>query len=95
VSDSSPPDGPRRGELVPADEFVSPPTVAAWLAIPVPVLYDAAERGLLPAIRDCGRWRFHGPTVRRWLDEEGPAGLRRLLSPRDDRGGDGGARPWR
>jgi excisionase family DNA binding protein len=86
VSGSSPPDGPRRGELVPAEEFVSPPTVAAWLAIPVPVLYDAAERGLLPAIRDGGRWRFHGPTVRRWLDEEGPTGMRRQLAPRDDRG---------
>lgn len=86
MSGSSPPAGPPRGELVPADEFVSPPTVAAWLAIPVPVLYYAAERGLLPAIRDGGRWRFHGPTVRRWFDEDGPMGLRRQLSPRNDRG---------
>lgn len=87
MSGSSPPAGPRRGELVPADEFVSPPTVAAWLAIPVPALYDAAERGLLPAIREGGRWRFHGPTVQRWLAREGSTGLRRrLLSPPDDRG---------
>ena len=52
---------------------------------------NAADRQifptLLPAIRDSGRWRFHGPTVRRWLDEEEPTGLRRrLLSQREDRG---------
>jgi excisionase family DNA binding protein len=70
---------PRRGEIVPAAEFVSPPTVAAWLGVPVPLLYRAAESGLLPAIREGGHWRFHGPTVRRWLDGEDPAAVRRRL----------------
>ncbi len=60
---------PRRGEPVPAAEFVTPPTVAAWLGVPVPAVYEAAERGALPAVREGGRWRFHGPTVRRWLED--------------------------
>ncbi len=71
--------GPMRGEIVPADEFVSPPTVAAWIGVPVPLLYSAAEDGLLPAIREGDHWRFHGPTVRRWLDGEDPATVRRRL----------------
>jgi Helix-turn-helix domain len=76
----SPAPGPGAASRWPPREFVSPPTVADWLGIPVPVFYyEAAERGLLPAIRHGGRWRFHGPTVRRWLEEEDPAQLRQIL----------------
>jgi hypothetical protein len=71
---------PRRGDLVDSSEFVSPPTVAAWLGIPVPALIAGAEQGLLPAIREGGRWRFHGPTVRAWMEADAaPEARRRLL----------------
>ena len=70
---------PLRGEVVPSAEFVSPPTVAAWLGIPVPALYAGAEQGLLPAIRQGGHWRFHGPTVRAWMETPAaPEACRRL-----------------
>jgi len=66
--------------VVASAEFVSPPTVAAWLGIPVPALCAGAERGLLPAIREGGRWRFHGPTVRAWMETEAaPEVCRRLI----------------
>ena len=76
---SAPRRPPLRGDVVPSAEFVSPPTVAAWLGIPVPTLYTAAERGLLPAIREGARWRFHGPTVRAWMEAPASADTRRRL----------------
>lgn len=72
MSDRSlPARSPRRGEPVPASEFVTPPTAAAWLGVPVPAVLEAAERGAIPAIRDGTTWRFHGPTLRRFIDTAG------------------------
>lgn len=46
----------------------------------MPALIAGAEQGLLPAIREGGRWRFHGPTVRAWMESDtAPEARRRLL----------------
>jgi hypothetical protein len=46
----------------------------------VPALIAGAEQGLLPAIREGGRWRFHGPTVRAGMESDtAPEARRRLL----------------
>ena len=52
------------------EPFMTVSEVAAWLRLDESTVRDHAARGVLPATRSGGVWRFRASRIQLWLDEQ-------------------------
>ena len=52
------------------EPFLTVPELAAWLRLDASTVRDHAARGVLPATRIGGVWRFRASRIQLWLDEQ-------------------------